>query len=232
MQKTYLFAGASSAIAQETHLQLRAEGHRVIGLSSKDIGELGYSEYHHVSEYSKHFLPEISQPLDGLVYFPGTINLKSFQRTTEEEFLQEYKINALGAVSVVQRYLQNLKNAPPTPSIVFISTVAVAQGMNFHASISMAKGAVEGLTLALAAELAPTIRVNAVAPSLTASPLADKLINSPEKLEASGKRHPLRRVGQPEDIAHAIHFLLGDQSSWITGQVLGVDGGMSSIRMM
>jgi NAD(P)-dependent dehydrogenase (short-subunit alcohol dehydrogenase family) len=115
---------------------------------------------------------------------------------------------------------------------VFISTVAVAQGMNFHTSISMAKGAVEGLTLALAAELAPTIRVNAVAPSLTASPLADKLINSPEKLEASGKRHPLRRVGQPEDIAHAIHFLLGDQSSWITGQVLGVDGGMSSIRMM
>jgi 3-oxoacyl-[acyl-carrier protein] reductase len=232
MQKTYLFAGASSAIAQETHRQLRAEGHRVIGLSTKDIGELGYSAYHQVSEYSKDFLPEIAQPLDGLVYFPGTINLKPFHRITEEAFMQEYKINALGAVSVVQRYLQNLKNAPPTPSIVFISTVAVAQGMNFHTSISMAKGAVEGLAVALAAELAPTIRVNAVAPSLTASPLADKLINSPEKLEASGKRHPLRRVGQPEDIAHAIHFLLGDQSSWITGQVLGVDGGMSSVRMM
>ena len=153
-------------------------------------------------------------------------------RISEEEFLEEYKINALGAVSVVQRYLQNLKNAPPSPSIVFMSTVAVAQGMNFHTSISMAKGAIEGLTLALAAELAPTIRVNAVAPSLTASPLSEKLINSPEKLEASDKRHPMRRIGQPEDIAHAIQFLLSDQSSWMTGQILHVDGGMSTIRMV
>lgn len=204
----------------------------MIGLSTKDISDLGYSTHFQVAEYSKNHLPDITQPLDGLVYFPGTINLKPLHRTTEEEFLQEYKINALGAVSVVQRYLQNLKNAGPTPSIVFLSTVAVAQGMNFHTSISMAKGAVEGLTLALAAELAPTIRVNAVAPSLTASPLAEKLINSPEKLEASGKRHPLRRVGQPEDIANAVCFLLGDQSDWITGQILGVDGGMSTIRMM
>ena len=133
---------------------------------------------------------------------------------------------------MVQRYLQNLKNAPPTPSIVFISTVAVAQGMNFHTAIGMAKGAIEGLTLALAAELAPTIRVNAVAPSLTTTPLADKLINAPEKLEASSKRHPMRRIGQPEDIAHAIGFLLGEQSSWVTGQILRVDGGMSSVRMM
>lgn len=232
MSKTYLFAGASSAIAQAAQQLLQSAGHQVIGLSTKDISDLGYNAHFQVAEYSKNHLPDIEQPLDGLVYFPGTINLKPLHRTTEEEFLQEYKINALGAVSVVQRYLQNLKNAGPTPSIVFLSTVAVAQGMNFHTSISMAKGAVEGLTLALAAELAPTIRVNAVAPSLTASPLAEKLINSPEKLEASGKRHPLRRVGQPEDIANAVCFLLGDQSDWITGQILGVDGGMSTIRMM
>jgi NAD(P)-dependent dehydrogenase (short-subunit alcohol dehydrogenase family) len=232
MGKTYLLAGASSAIAQALHLQLKSEGHQVIGLSTKDVQALNYTEHHQVADYNRNSLPGIPQPIDGLVYFPGTINLKPFHRITEEEFLQEYRINALGAVSVVQHYLQNLKNAPPTPSIVLISTVAVAQGMNFHTSISMAKGAVEGLTLALAAELAPTIRVNAIAPSLTASPLAEKLINTPEKLEASNKRHPLRRVGQPEDMANAIHFLLGEQSSWITGQILGVDGGMSSVRMM
>jgi len=232
MSKIYLFAGASSAIAQASRLLLQNAGHQVIGLSTKDLQGIGYDQHFQVSEYSKNALPEIPQALDGLVYFPGTINLKSFHRTSEDEFLQEYKINAMGAVSVVQRYLQNLKNAPPTPSIVLISTVAVAQGMNFHTSISMAKGAVEGLTLALAAELAPTIRVNAVAPSLTASPLTEKLTNSPEKLEASDKRHPLRRIGQPEDIANAIQFLLSEQSSWMTGQILHVDGGMSTVRMM
>lgn len=232
MQKTYLFAGASSAIAQAVHAQLKAAGHRVIGLSTKDIGALGYTEAYQVPEYSKSHLPDIAEPLDGLVYFPGTIDLKPFHRLSEEAFLNEYKINALGAVSVVQQYLPNLKKAEGTPAIVFMSSVAVSQGMTFHTSISMAKGAVEGLTLALAAELAPSIRVNAVAPSLTASPLADRLINTPEKLEASGKRHPLRRVGQPEDVASAIRFLLSDDAAWVTGQIFHVDGGMSSVRMM
>ncbi|MCE7926581.1 MAG: SDR family oxidoreductase [Haliscomenobacteraceae bacterium CHB4] len=125
-----------------------------------------------------------------------------------------------------------MKNAVASGSVVFISTVAVSQGMNFHSSISMAKGAVEGLTRALAAELAPSIRVNAVAPSLTDSPLANRLINSPEKLDASNKRHPLRRIGQPDDVAQAIHFLLGEQAAWITGVILPVDGGMASVRML
>ena len=193
---------------------------------------MGYDQHFLVSDYSKPNLPTIDTPIDGLVYFPGTINLKPLHRTTEAEYLSEYQINALGAVSVVQQYLQNLKNSGQSPAIVLMSTVAVAQGMTFHTSIAMAKGAIEGLTLALAAELAPTIRVNAVAPSLTASPIADKLINSPEKLEASNKRHPLRRIGQPTDVAHAVTFLLGDKAAWITGQIMHVDGGMSSVRTL
>lgn len=232
MQKNYLFAGASSAIAQTLLRLLQADGHRVVGLSTKDLSGVGYDEHHQVADYDKGSLPTLPQPLDGLVYFPGTINLKPVSRLSEEEFLRDFKINALGAVAVVQQYLQNLKNAAAPSSVVFISTVAVSQGMNFHSSVSMAKGAVEGLTRSLAAELAPSIRVNAVAPSLTASPLAERLINSPEKLDASNKRHPLRRIGQPDDVAQAIHFLLGEQSGWMTGAVLPVDGGMASVRML
>ncbi len=230
MSRHYVFAGASSAIAQAALQLAHADGHTVTGISTKDIAELGYDHTHLVADYSRANLPGIAEPIHGLVYFPGTINLKPLHRTTEAEFLEEYRLNALGAVALVQQYLSNLKQADSMPAIVFISTVAVAQGMTFHTSIAMAKGAIEGLTVALAAELAPTIRVNAVAPSLTASPLADKLINTPEKLEASSKRHPLRRVGQPNDIAESIHFLLGEKSTWITGQVLHVDGGMSTIR--
>jgi 3-oxoacyl-[acyl-carrier protein] reductase len=227
MNKTYLFAGASSAIAQALLSKLPDD--RVIGLSTKSDLPSEYALRFQVPEYTKGNLPELAEPIDGLVYFPGSINLRPFHRISEDDFLQEYKLNALGAVAVIQQYLQNLKNAG-SASIVLMSTVAASQGMNFHASISMAKSAIEGLTLALAAELAPSIRVNAVAPSLTQTPLAERLLNTPEKIDASDKRHPLKRVGQPQDIANAIHFLLTEQSAWMTGQILNVDGGMSSIK--
>ena len=229
MSKTYLFAGASSAIAQAV-VALVADDN-VIGLSMQPAISSAYSAHHQVADYSKNSLPDIAEPLDGLVYFSGTINLKPFNRISEDDFLNDYRINALGAVSVIQKYLSNLKNAP-SASIVLMSTVAASQGMPYHASISMAKAAIEGLTIALAAELAPNIRVNAVAPSLTQTPLAEKLLNAPEKMEASNKRHPLKRIGQPEDIAHAVHFLLTNNSAWMTGQVLKVDGGMSKVRSL
>jgi NAD(P)-dependent dehydrogenase (short-subunit alcohol dehydrogenase family) len=136
----------------------------------------------------------------------------------------------LGAVAFVQAYLNNLKKAE-NASIVFISTVAVSIGLPFHSSISMAKGAIEGLTKALAAELAPSIRVNCVAPSLVNTPLGDKFINTPEKLEAMQKRNPLRKVGEASDVANAIAFLLGKESSWINAQTIAVDGGMNNLKI-
>lgn len=230
MQKTYLFAGASSAMANALLENLKND--RVIGISTKNGLSDGYFAAYQVAGYSKENLPEIDGPVDGLVYFPGTINLRPFARMSEADFLAEYQINALGAVNFIQKYLPNLKNAPGGGSIVLISTVAVSQGMPFHASISMAKGAIEGLAIALAAELAPSVRVNVVAPSLTKTPLAGKLLNSPEKLDAGDKRHPLRRTGDAADIANGIQFLLTEKSAWVTGQVLHIDGGLSSVRII
>jgi NAD(P)-dependent dehydrogenase (short-subunit alcohol dehydrogenase family) len=172
-------------------------------------------------------LPEV---IDGLVYCPGSINLKPFHRLTEQDFLNDWQINFMGAVKIIQQLLPNLKKAA-MPGVVLFSTVAVSTGMPFHASIAAAKGAVEGLTRSLAAELAPKIRVNCIAPSLTQTPLAEKLINTPEKIEGGGKRHPLQRIGQTSDIAEMACFLLSDKSSWITGQVMHVDGGMSTLKV-
>lgn len=229
-QKTYIFAGASSKIAIETARQLQAKGHKIIGISTKTENPL-YNEFYTVEKYDFGAFPIISGTIDGLVYFPGTINLKPFNRLTANNFLSDYQINSLGAVAFTQAYLSNLKDSA-SASIVYFSTVAVAVGMPFHASISMAKGAIEGLCKSLAAEFAPSIRVNCIAPSLTDTPLAEKLLNSPEKLEASQKRNPLKKVGTANDLANAVVFLLGEQSSWITGQILAVDGGMNHLKLL
>lgn len=173
------------------------------------------------------FLPE---QLHGLVYAVGSITLKPFNRLSAEDFFNDYQLNVLGAVRTTQIALKALKNAGSS-SIVFISSVAAKIGLPYHASIAAAKGAVEGMAISLAAELASLkIRVNVVSPSLTNTSLAEKLLNSPEKQEASAKRHPLGRYGQPEDISNSIAFLLSDKSSWMTGQVIGIDGGMGNLK--
>jgi NAD(P)-dependent dehydrogenase (short-subunit alcohol dehydrogenase family) len=161
---------------------------------------------------------------------PQGINLKPFRGLKLDEFRADFEVNAMGAVKALQACLPGMKLAGKS-SVVLFSTVAVQTGMGFHASIAMAKGAIEGLTRSLAAEWAPQIRVNAVAPSLVNTDLAARLLSTPEKVEASGKRHPLQRVGEPVDIASAVLFLLGEGSDWMTGQILAVDGGMGGLRV-
>lgn len=166
----------------------------------------------------------------GLVYAIGTINLKSLTRFSAQELDLDFQVNARGAALAVAASAPALKQNPES-SVVLFSTVAVQQGFTNHVSVSMAKGAIEGLTRALAAELAPKIRVNAVAPSLTATPLASGLLSNPQMEQAIAAMHPIPRLGTSEDSAQAAAFLLGPESSWITGQILGVDGGRSSLRL-
>jgi len=173
---------------------------------------------------------DAGKELGGLVYAVGTINLKSLRRLTEDDFLADYRINALGAALAVQASLSALKKGGPGASVVLYSSIAARRGFSFHASIGMAKAAVEGLAVSLAAELAPGIRVNAVAPSLLDdSRLSADILKNPDTRENIGKYHPLQRLGNTADIAAMTVFLLSPEASWITGQVMGVDGGRSTI---
>lgn len=221
-KRNYLIVGGSKGIGLSL-AQLLTPQHHVLTTSRQPGASLVWNAG---DPFPTEGLPE---HLDGLVYAPGTINLKPFHRLTDSEFQEDWQVNVMGAVRVIRTVLPLLKKGI-SPSIVLFSTVAVQQGLPFHASIAMAKGAIEGLTRSLAAELAPTIRVNAIAPSITDTPLAEKLLGSPEKKNASAERHPLKKIGLPEDHAQLAEFLLSTRAGWITGQVFGVDGGLSRIR--
>jgi 3-oxoacyl-[acyl-carrier protein] reductase len=229
MSKNILLIGGNSGIGLATAKLLQVSGHSLTAASrsSDQLESLGIPVQPYDAENPSPLnLPEM---LDGLIYFPGTINLKPFHRLTAADFIRDFQINCLGAAAAIQSALPALK-ASPSASIVMFSTIAVAQGMAFHASIAAAKAAVEGLAKSLAAELAPKIRVNVIAPSLTNTPLASQLLGNDQKKEAAEKRHPLQSVGSPDDVAHLAAFLLSDHSAFITGQILRPDGGLSSIR--
>jgi NAD(P)-dependent dehydrogenase (short-subunit alcohol dehydrogenase family) len=171
---------------------------------------------------------QLPEQIDGFVYCPGSINLRPFKGLKVESFEQDMQINFFGAVKTIQTILPQLTAAGQS-SVVLFSSVAASMGMPFHTSIPAAKGAVEGFAKALAAEYASKIRVNVIAPSLTQTPLADKFLNNETKQEKAAERHPMKRFGQPEDLAKMAVFLLNDSSSWMTGQILHIDGGMSTL---
>lgn len=229
----YLIIGGSSGIGLNLVKQLSDAGNQIIATYFKNshFSEIENVDFHFLNvlddELNLDFLPD---SLDGLVYCPGSINLKPFHRIKPEDFVDDYKLQVVGAVRVLQAALPALKNSEKA-SVVLFSTVAVQNGFNFHTQVAASKGAVEGLSRSLAAELAPKIRVNCIAPSLTETPLAGKLLNSEQKRETNAERHPLKRIGHTADIANMAGFLLSEKSDWITGQVFHVDGGMSSLKV-
>jgi NAD(P)-dependent dehydrogenase (short-subunit alcohol dehydrogenase family) len=228
-----LVIGGSSGIGYELSNKLADQGYDVIATYNQNNvnSEKNNLNYHRLNvldkEISFDFLPE---QLDGLVYCPGSVNLKPFHRIKPEEFESDYELQVVGAVKTIQAALPSLRQSHH-PAIVLFSSVAVQMGFNFHTQVASSKGAIEGLMRALAAEFAPKIRVNCVAPSLTDTPLTQNLINTDEKRALNEQRHPLKRIGKPSDIADAVEFLLSEKSSWITGQVLHVDGGISNLKV-
>jgi 3-oxoacyl-[acyl-carrier protein] reductase len=232
---TYVIAGGSTGIGLELVRQLTPIATRIDVWSREvhDLQPVGVVR-HAPCDFSVGDgpLPDLPDEISGAVYCPGTITLRSFRSLQPADFRQDLELNLIGAVRFLQACQPRLRGIDGQPaSVVLFSTVAVAQGMPMHASVAAAKGAVEGLVRSLAAEWAPKIRINAIAPALTDTPLASRLLSSTDKREAMAARYPLKRIGVAADVAAMARFLLSSETSWMTGQILGVDGGMSTLRV-
>lgn len=232
-EQAYVVVGGSHGIGLEIVKRLVSSGATVTVLS-RTTGELAPLDgVTHVAldvtsdEINSEILPD---RINGLAYCPGSISLGPLRGITAEGLIDDFQLNAVGAVKALQAALPGMKAAEAS-SMVMFSTVAVGQGLPMHASVAAAKGAVEGLTRSLAAELTPKIRVNCIAPSLTDTPLAERLLSNEPRRAAMADRHPLKRFGEVDDVASVAEFLLSDNAGWITGQVVGVDGGISTLRV-
>ena len=227
--KNILLIGGSTGIGYELSQKLKEDNNIFISTRNQDKfnhPNIKTNELDLDKEFETDWLPE---HLDGFIYLPGTINLRPFKGLKPSVFIEDFNINVMGCIKILQKVLPKIQ-AAENPSIVMFSTVAVKIGMPFHSSVSSSKGAIEGLTRSLAAEFAPKIRVNAIAPSILDTPLAEKFLNSETKLENLRNRHPMKEIGSPEDISEVVKFLLEDNSKWMTGQIIPFDGGMSSVK--
>jgi NAD(P)-dependent dehydrogenase (short-subunit alcohol dehydrogenase family) len=235
MNGNYVIAGGTKGIGFEIVQRLRNSADSV-QVYSRQPGSLNIDETvkHHVVDFTDDdiTLNELPDTINGVVYCPGSINLRSFRSLKVQDFRDDLEVNLLGAVKFLQTCMKGLKKgaAEQPSSVVMFSTIAVSQGLSMHASVSAAKAAVEGLTRTLANEWAPHIRVNCIAPALTQTPLAARFFENEETVKAMAAKYPLGRTGLPSDLASAATFLLSPESSWITGQVIGIDGGMSTVR--
>jgi NAD(P)-dependent dehydrogenase (short-subunit alcohol dehydrogenase family) len=229
MKKTLFIVGGTSGIGQELVNLLKDEYQLVTASRNAGRAEDGAIISFPLDVTGESLdLQDLPETLDGFVYCPGSINLKPFKMLSPEAFEKDLELNFTGLVRVLKEIMPRFNSGA---SLVFFSTVAVSSGMPFHTSVAAAKGAVEGFARALAAEYATRLRVNVIAPSLVDTPLAGRLLNNEKKQEKMAERHPMKRVGTASDIAHMAAFLLSPKSSWMTGQVLGVDGGISTLNI-
>lgn len=226
--KTYIIIGGSKGIGNAIVTNL-LEHHKVINISRTPPEQSHSNLTHYNCDILSEELPNI-EAADGLVYCPGSINLKPIGRFSLDEFRADYEINVIGAVKAIQKYLTILKNGS-NPSIVLFSTVAAKLGMPFHASVAAAKSGVEGLVKSLGAELATTLRINAIAPTVTNTDLASKLLRNDKMIENITERHPMKKFLEPQDVAGMAEFLLSEKSSSISGQIFEMDYGIVSFKI-
>ena len=237
MTKKILIFGATGSVGSSLTKLIKESSMdaHLIGKNEDEISNLkdqtGFS-YSIADVTDQNFIETIDKDLDGLeisgiAYCVGSIDLKPLNLVSKKDYLKSFELNLFPIVEIIKKYKDNLKKNKS--SIVLFSTVAVKQGFPNHSIISPVKASLEGLTVSLAAELAPNVRVNCIAPSLSKSKMAGKILSNPKIAEGIAKQHPLKRVGEGNDSAALARFLLSDESSWITGQIIGVDGGRSNV---